>query len=71
MAKRKTSLEIDGDLFDDVREVLGTSTLRDTVEEAFLRVLRDAARREEVEALSTMRHMDLNKPRVMARAWRS
>ena len=71
MTKRKTSLEIDAELFEDVRAILGTSTLRDTVEEAFVRVVRDAARRDEVDALHKMRGMDLNKPRVMARAWRT
>lgn len=70
MATRKTSLEIDDELFDDVRGILGTSTLRDTVQEAFLRVTREAARREEIDALSTMRGMDLHKPRIMSRAWR-
>ena len=58
MATRKTSLEIDDELFDDVRGILGTSTLRDTVH------------REEIDALSTMRGMDLHKPRIMSRAWR-
>ena len=71
MSTSKTSLEIDEELFDDVREILGTSTLRETVEEAFLRVRRDAARRDEVDALGRMRGMDLNKSRVMARAWRA
>lgn len=70
MAKRKTSLELDEQLYQEVRRVLGTSTLRDTVEGAFLRVLREQARREEVEALSKMHGMDLDDPRVMAAAWR-
>ena len=71
MATRKTSVEIDEDLLDHVRSVLGTTTLRETVEEAFLEVLRERARREEVEALSGMRGMDLDDDQVMAGAWRT
>lgn len=70
MAARKTSVEIDEQLFQDVRNVLGTSTLKETVERAFLSVLREQARREEVDALTTMRGMDLDDPQVMAGAWR-
>lgn len=71
MARRKTSIEIDSELFEEVRRILGTATLRETVEGAFLRVVRERARREEVEALSTMRGLDLDKPGIMAGAWRS
>ena len=70
MAIRKTSVEIDQDLLERVREALGTATLKETVEEAFLEVLRERARSEEVEALSRMRGMDLDDDRVMAGAWR-
>ncbi|MQA89155.1 MAG: hypothetical protein GEU90_02795 [Gemmatimonas sp.] len=67
---RKTSIEIDGGLLEEVRRVLGTRTLRETVEQAFLAVLRERARREEIEALSSMDGMDLDDPEVMASAWR-
>lgn len=70
MATRKTSVEIDEGLLEEVRRILGTSTLRETVEEAFLEVLREHARREEVSALGEMRGMDLDDPDVMASAWR-
>ncbi|MEX0891623.1 MAG: type II toxin-antitoxin system VapB family antitoxin [Gemmatimonadota bacterium] len=69
MASRKTTVEINEALFEHVRRILGTATLRETVEEAFLEVIRDAARRREVEALSTMEGMDLDDPEVMAGAW--
>lgn len=71
MTTRKTSVEIDEDLLDEVRTALGTSTLKETVNEAFREVLRERARREEVEALSRMRGMDLDDEEVMAEAWRS
>jgi Arc/MetJ family transcription regulator len=70
MTRRKTSIEIDVTLLSEVQEVLGTSTLRDTVEEAFLEVLRSKARRKEVEALSSMENIDLADSEVMAGAWR-
>lgn len=71
MAVRKTSVEINPDLLDAVRRVLATKTVKETVDEAFREVLRAQARREEVEALSTMEGMDLAKPEVMRKAWRS
>ena len=71
MAKRKTSIEIDVGLLDRVRSALGTSTIKETVEEAFLEVLRERARRDEVDALARMRGMDLDDPEVMTGAWRT
>jgi Arc/MetJ family transcription regulator len=70
MRIRKTSVEINEELLAAVQRVLSTSTIKDTVEEAFREVLRAEARREEVQALAEMRGMDLAKPEVMARAWR-
>lgn len=70
MTTRKTTIEIDEDLLDEVRGVLGTTTLKDTVDQALREVLRERARRDEVEALSAMRGMDLDDDEVMAGAWR-
>jgi Arc/MetJ family transcription regulator len=71
MSVRKTSVEINEDLLIAVQKVLSTTTIKDTVEEAFREVLRTEARRAEVEALTTMRDMDLADPDVMSGAWRS
>lgn len=71
MSTRKTSVEIDEELLEEVRRILGTSTLKETVEEAFLEVVRERARREEVEALAEMEGMDLDDPEVMGSAWRT
>lgn len=71
MSVRKTSVEINEELVIAVQRVLSTATLKDTIEEAFREVLRAEARREEVEALSTMSGMDLADQDVMSRAWRS
>jgi Arc/MetJ family transcription regulator len=68
---RKTSVEINEDLLTAVQKVLATSTIKETIEQAFREVLRAEARREEVEALYAMRGMDLADPEIMARAWRS
>ena len=71
MAKRKTSIEIDVALLDKVRSALGTSTIRETVEEAFLEVLRGRARRDGVDALARLRGVELADPAVMTGAWRT
>lgn len=71
MSKRKTSVEIDVELLHAVQGVLETSTLRETIEQAFLEVLRTEARRQEIEELTSMTMLDLADPEVMAGAWRS
>ena len=70
MATRKTSVEINEDLLESVRRILETSTVKETVERAFLEIVRREARREEVETLRTMRGLDLDDPEIMAGAWR-
>ena len=67
---RKTSVEINEELLRLVQGILATTTVRETVEEAFREVVRARARREEVEALAAMQEMDLDNPEIMARAWR-
>lgn len=69
MGMRKTSVEINEELLSEVQGVLATSTVKDTVEQAFLEVLRARARREEAKALTSMRGMDLDDPAVMSQAW--
>lgn len=71
MTFRKTSIELDEALLNRARQALGTETIKDTVEQALLEVLRERARRDEVRALSTMRGMDLDIDKVMSKAWRA
>ncbi len=71
MSSRKTSVVIDEDLLAAVQAVLDTKTVKATIEHAFLEVLRAKAREEEVEALSSLRGMDLDDEEVMAGAWRN
>lgn len=69
MSVRRTSVEINEDLLTAVQRVLSTATLKETIEQAFREVLRTEARREEVEALSTMRELDLSDAKIMSGAW--
>lgn len=71
MGTRKTSVEIDEDLLEAAKRILETTTVRDTVEEAFREVARLEARRQEVETLTRMSDLDLGDPDIMAGAWRS
>jgi Arc/MetJ family transcription regulator len=71
MSLRKTSVLIDEGLLDAVQVALATKNVRETIEGAFLEVLKAQARREEVAALRSMTGMDLGDPQVMSRAWRS
>ena len=65
MSARKTSVEINVELLAAARRILETRTVKETVEEAFREVVRAEARRQEVEALSTLQGMDLADPEVM------
>jgi len=67
---RLTTLEIDEDKLAAVKAVLGTSTLRETVDRSFDDVLVRAARLAEIERLRGMEGLDLDKPFVMRDAWR-
>ena len=68
---RKTSVEVDFALIARVRVLLGTSTIKETIDIALREVDRREARRQEIEALSTMDGLDLADREVMTRAWRS
>jgi Arc/MetJ family transcription regulator len=67
---RKTSVEINEELLASVQRVLSTTTIKDTIEEAFREVLRAEARREEVDALVAMSGLDLSDAALMTGAWR-
>lgn len=67
---RKTTLELDEDLFQQVRGVLGTRGLKSTVQRAFEEVLALDARRRSIRQLQEMDGLDLDKPDVTDGAWR-
>ena len=68
---RKTSVDIDDRLLEQVRDVLGTSSIKETIDSALREVMRADARRREIRALAVMDGLDLADGKVMAKAWRS
>jgi Arc/MetJ family transcription regulator len=67
---RKTTLEFDEELFENTRQVLGTRGLKATVQRAFEEVLAAHARRRVIRQLQEMDGLDLDRPEIMADAWR-
>ncbi|MDE2653428.1 MAG: type II toxin-antitoxin system VapB family antitoxin [Gemmatimonadota bacterium] len=67
---RKTTVEIDDELIARVRVLLGTSSIKDTIDEALREVERHEARRREIQALIGMEGLDLADEKVMATTWR-
>jgi Arc/MetJ family transcription regulator len=70
MSTHKTSVEVDEKLLGEAQRVLGTKTIRETIQRALEEVVRAEARREETDALATMKDLDLADPEIMAGAWR-
>ncbi len=68
---RKTSVEIDDQLIEQARALLGTSSIKETIDGALREIIRLEARREEVRALAEMDELDLSDERIMAGAWRT
>ena len=67
---RKTTIEIDEELFQRARNVLGTHGLKATVQRAFEEILALDARCRAIEQLQTMSGLDLDNADIMATAWR-
>jgi Arc/MetJ family transcription regulator len=66
----KRLVDIDNDLLDEATTVLGTSTMKETVNRSLEAVVLAARRRRHADRLETMRNLDLAKPKVMSGAWR-
>ncbi|WP_419939232.1 hypothetical protein [Candidatus Palauibacter sp.] len=64
------SVAVDGGLVEQVRELLETASLEETVDYALRQVVRRDARRREIEALVRMEGLDLSDEQVMAGCWR-
>lgn len=71
MSLRKTSVEIDEELMAEAQRILSTDTIKDTIHEAFMALVRDEALKADIEALRRLEGMDLADPEIMAGAWRS
>ena len=65
---RKTSVDVGDRLLEKVRDVLGTSSIKETIDGTLGEVIRDEARRREIEALAVMDGLDLSDERLMAKA---
>ena len=68
---KKTSVVIDDRLLEQVQDLLGTRSIRDTIDRALREIVRNEARRQEIAALSEMDGLDLANEEIMAGAWRS
>lgn len=66
----KTTLEVDDAKVEMAKSILGTKTLRETVDRALDAVLVRSARHSTVERLRSMTGLDLDKPEVLDAAWR-
>lgn len=69
----KRLVDIDDDMLEQARRVLGTLTIKDTVNTALEDAVRAAARRQRVDGDALRRFaeatQDLGDPEVMAGAW--
>jgi hypothetical protein len=68
--RRKTSFEVDFAKIDAAKDILGTTTLTDTVDGALGEVIKLEQRQRLVELLFDSDALQLDDPDVMARAWR-
>jgi Arc/MetJ family transcription regulator len=66
----KTTVELDEAKVSAVREVLGTRTLKDTIDRAFDTVLANVASERLIRRLQQMDGLELDDPTVMESAWR-
>ncbi len=64
---RRTTLDIDEDMLAKAREILGTSGIKDTVDEALREIVRIEAGKRLIKWLKE--NEDLHNPEIMERAW--
>jgi len=69
-ARRKTSFEVDFSKVETAKEILGTSTLTQTVDAALAEVINLRARQRLVDLLFSPGVLQLDDADVMADAWR-
>ena len=67
---RKTTLLIDDRLLTQARDLLGTRSIRQTVERALQELISFHARLDSLDQLRTIEGLDLDRPEVMDQAWR-
>jgi Arc/MetJ family transcription regulator len=70
MSRRRTLVEIDPELLDAAKSLLGTTTIKDTIDRALREIVRSQVTREHLRDMRTLEGLDLDDPEVMAQAWR-
>lgn len=68
--RRETSFEVDFVKVDQAKQLLGMSTLTDTIDAALNEVIALEQRRQLVDLLYHSSELDLGDETVMAKAWR-
>jgi Arc/MetJ family transcription regulator len=66
----KRLVDIDDDLLNRAQDVLGSRTIKETVNRALDETVRFELRRRLLNRLSRMEGLDLDDPKVMKGAWR-
>lgn len=66
----KTTVDVDQDKVSAAREILGTRTLKDTIDRALDEVLAQKATELLIRRLQTMDGLELGDPEVLKSAWR-
>lgn len=66
----KRLVDIDDELLQAATDILGASTMKETVNRSLEEVVLAERRRRHADRLSTLRNLDLDNPEVMADAWR-
>jgi Arc/MetJ family transcription regulator len=66
----KRLVDVDDELLARAQEILGTKTMKDTVNGALGETVRRQLWRRHIERLRTMEGLDLDDPDVMKSAWR-
>lgn len=65
----KTLIDIDEVALDRARQALGTTTKKDTVNQALAAVASLSARRRDVDRFAADAHSDLRDAEIMSKAW--
>lgn len=68
---RKTLVDIDENLFENVRRLFRTTSIEQSIDAALGEAVRGEARHQEVRVLAKMDGLDRAKDEVMTNAWRS
>lgn len=66
----KKLVDIDENVLEEARQVLGVSTYKETVNAGLHEIVAIAARRREVERFTATDTLDVEYPEVVASAWR-